>query len=101
MNQNTVAGSAKTVGDKVQQGVARMAGEMKTQADDAVNKATGAAQELFGQAKEGAHDAAKAVQQGAADMEDYIRHAIENRPYTTALVALCVGLVLGRMGHRD
>jgi hypothetical protein len=42
MNQNTVAGSAKTVGDKVQQSVARMSGDMKTQAEDAVNKAAGA-----------------------------------------------------------
>jgi uncharacterized protein YjbJ (UPF0337 family) len=101
MNQDTVVGSAKSLGGKVQQGVGRITDDVKTQAEGVVNQAAGAAQELYGQAKEGAQDAAKAVQQGAADMEDYIRQAVEKRPYTTAFVALCVGLVLGRMGDRD
>jgi len=102
MNQDTVVGSAKSLGGKVQQGVGRITDDVKTQAEGVVNQAAGAAQELYGQAKEGAQDAAKAVQQGAAEVEDYIRHAIEKRPYTTAIVALCVGLVLGRMGsNRD
>ena len=30
------------------------------------------------------------------DAEDHVRHVIEQRPYTTALVALCVGWFLGR-----
>jgi uncharacterized protein YjbJ (UPF0337 family) len=98
MNQNTVASSAKTVGGKVQQGVARITDDVKTEAEGVVNQAAEAAQELYDQAKEGAQDAAKAVQQGAADVEDYIRHAIEKRPYTIAFVALGVGWVLGRMG---
>ena len=98
MNQNTIGGSAKAVGDKVQQGVVRMTGDMKNQAEDAINKAAGAAQEFVGQAKEGAQDVAKAVQQSAADVEDYIRHAIEKSPYTTAFVALCAGFMIGRMG---
>jgi hypothetical protein len=35
------------------------------------------------------------------DAEDYIRHTIEKRPYTTAFVALCAGWFIGRMGRRD
>jgi hypothetical protein len=35
------------------------------------------------------------------DAEDYIRQVIEKRPYTVALVALCAGWLLGRMGRRD
>jgi uncharacterized protein YjbJ (UPF0337 family) len=97
MNQ-TVTSSAKTAGDKAQQGVARMTGNIKTQAEGVVNQATGAALEVYGQAKEGAQEAAKVVQQGAADVEDYIRQAIEKRPYTIALVALGLGWVLARMG---
>jgi len=110
MNQDTVVGTAKNLGGKVQQGVARVTDDVKSQAAGVANQAAGAAQDLYGQAKEGAQDlyaqakegaqdAAKAAQQSAVDMEDYIRHVIEKRPYTTAIVALCVGVVLGRMGR--
>jgi uncharacterized protein YjbJ (UPF0337 family) len=96
MNQDSVVGSAKTVGGKVQEGVGRVTGDQGV-----VNQAAGAAQDLYGQAKESASDAAEAVRQGAVDAEDYIRHTIEKRPYTTAIVALCVGWVIGRMGRHD
>ena len=66
-----------------------------------INQAAGAAQDLYGQAKETASDAAQAIRHGAVDAEDYVRHTIEKRPYTTALVALCVGFLIGRMGRRD
>jgi uncharacterized protein YjbJ (UPF0337 family) len=101
MNQDSVVGSAKTVGGKVQEGVGRVTGDTKTQVEGVVNQAAGAAQDLYGQAKESASDAVEAVRQGAVDAEDYIRHTIEKRPYTTAIVALCVGWVIGRMGRHD
>jgi ElaB/YqjD/DUF883 family membrane-anchored ribosome-binding protein len=46
-------------------------------------------------------EAAEAVRQGAVTAEDYVRHTIEKRPYTVALAALCVGLLVGRLGRRD
>jgi hypothetical protein len=46
-------------------------------------------------------DAAEVVRQRATDVEDYIRYTIEKRPYTTAVVALCLGWLIGRMGRRD
>ena len=101
MNEDRVAGTATNLGGKVQQGIGRVTGDTKSQVEGVVNQAAGAAQDLYGQAKDTASDAAEAVRQGAVDAEDYIRHAIEKRPYTAAFVALCVGLVLGRMGHRD
>ena len=102
MNQDSVVGSAKNLGGKVQEGVGRVTGDTKAQVEGVINQAAGAAQDLYGQAKDGASDAVQAVRQGAVDAEDYIRHTIEKRPYTTAVVALCVGLVLGRMGtNRD
>jgi uncharacterized protein YjbJ (UPF0337 family) len=101
MNQDSVVGSAKTLGGKVQEGVGRTFGDMKTEVDGVVNQAAGAAQELYGKAKEGASDAAESVRQGAVDAEDFIRHAIEKRPYTTAIAALCVGWIIGRMGRSD
>jgi hypothetical protein len=46
-------------------------------------------------------DAAQVVRQGAIDTEDYVRRIIEQRPYTTAFAALCVGWFIGRMRRRD
>jgi uncharacterized protein YjbJ (UPF0337 family) len=97
MNQDSVA---RNLG-KVQEGVGRVTGDTKTQAEGVVSQATGAVQDLYGQAKESASDAAHAVQQGAVDAEDFIRHTIEKRPYTTAVVVLCVGWIIGRMGRHD
>jgi hypothetical protein len=35
------------------------------------------------------------------DAEDIVRQTIEKRPYTTALVALGIGWLIGRMGRRN
>jgi uncharacterized protein YjbJ (UPF0337 family) len=94
-------GAAKNLGGRAQEGVARMTGDAKSEAEGMLNQAAGAAQNLYGQAKDTASDAAAAVRQGAVTAEDYIRHTIEKRPYTTALVALGLGLLIGRLGRRD
>jgi len=101
MNEDRLAGTATNLGGKVQQGIGRVTGDTKSQVEGVVNQAAGAAQDLYGQAKDTASDAAQAVRQGAVDAEDYIRQVIEKRPYTVALAALCVGWLLGRMGRRD
>jgi uncharacterized protein YjbJ (UPF0337 family) len=100
MNEDRVIGTAKNLGGKVQEGFGRVTGDTKSHVEGVINQATGAAQEFYGQAKETASDTAQAVRQGAVGAEDYIRHAIEKRPYTTAFVALCVGWFIGRMGRR-
>ena len=99
MNQDQIVGTAKNLGGKVQEGLGRVAGDPRSQAEGVVNQAAGAAQELYGQAKESASDAVQAVRQGAVDAEDYLRHTIEKRPYTVALVALGIGWLLGRRGR--
>jgi uncharacterized protein YjbJ (UPF0337 family) len=101
MNEDRLAGTATNLGGKVQQGIGRVTGDTKSQVEGVVNQAAGAAQDLYGQAKDTASDAAQAVRQGAVDAEDYIRQVIEKRPYTVALVALCAGWLLGRMGRHD
>jgi uncharacterized protein YjbJ (UPF0337 family) len=99
MNEDRVAGTATNLGGKVQQGIGRVTGDTKSQVEGVVNQAAGAAQDLYGQAKDTASDAAQAVRKGAVDAEDYIRQLIEKRPYTVALAALCAGWLLGRMGR--
>src|SRR6202022_2530238 len=101
MNEDRVIGTAKNLGGKAQEGFGRVTGDTKNQVEGVINQAAGAAQDLFGQAKETAADAAQVVRQGAMDADDYIRHTIEKRPYTTAFVALCAGWLIGRMGRRD
>lgn len=101
MNEDRIAGTARNLGGKAQEGFGHVTGDAKTQAEGVINQAAGAAQDLYGQAKDGASDAAAAVRQGALDAEDYVRHTIEKRPYTVAVAALCLGWLLGRMGRRD
>jgi uncharacterized protein YjbJ (UPF0337 family) len=101
MDSDRIAGTARNMGGKVQEGFGRVTGDAKTEAEGVVNQAVGAAQDLYGQAKDGASDAAYAVKQGAIEAEDFVRHTIESRPYTTALVAFGIGLIIGHMGRRD
>jgi len=101
MNEDRVVGTATNLGGKTQEGLGRASGDVSTQAKGVINQAAGTAQELYGQAKESVSDAAEVVRQRATDVEDYIRYTIEKRPYTTAVVALCLGWLIGRMGRRD
>jgi uncharacterized protein YjbJ (UPF0337 family) len=101
MNEDRVAGTTRNLGGKVQEDFGRITRDTKTQAEGLVNHAAGTAQELYGQAKDTAADAAQVVRRGAADAEDFVRRTIEQRPYTTAFAALCIGWVIGPMGRRD
>jgi uncharacterized protein YjbJ (UPF0337 family) len=101
MNEDRVVGNTRNLGGKAQEGLGRVVGDTKMQDEGLVNQAVGAAQDLYGQAKDTATDAAAAVRQSAVDAEDYFRQMIEKRPYTTALVALGIGWLIGRMGRND
>jgi uncharacterized protein YjbJ (UPF0337 family) len=97
MNEDRVTGTARNLGGKVQEGVGRVTGDANTQIEGLMNQAAGAAQDLYGQAKDTAADAAQAVRKSAVEAEDYVRQTIEQRPYTAALIALGVGWLIGRM----
>jgi uncharacterized protein YjbJ (UPF0337 family) len=99
MDENRIAGTARNIGGKVEEGFGRVAGDTKTQADGLVNQAAGTAQDLYGQARDSAADAAGAARDSAAALEKWLRRTIETQPYTTAIVAVGIGWFLGRM-HR-
>jgi uncharacterized protein YjbJ (UPF0337 family) len=101
MNEDRVVGTARNFSGKAQEGFGRVTGDAKAQVEGVLNQAAGTAQDLYGQAKDGAAEAAEVVRQGAMSAEDYIRHTIEQRPYTATFVALCAGWLIGRMGRRD
>jgi uncharacterized protein YjbJ (UPF0337 family) len=101
MNEDRFAGTAKNLGGKVEEGIGRAAGDLKTQAEGKAKQVAGDLQDLYGQAKDAAVDAAQVVRQGADDAQDYVRKTIEQRPYTTAVIALAAGFLIGRLGRRD
>jgi uncharacterized protein YjbJ (UPF0337 family) len=99
MDENRIAGTAKNMGGRVEEGFGRVTGETKIQAEGMVNRAAGVAQDLYGQARDSAADAAGSVGDSAASLEKWFRHTIETQPYTTAIVAVGIGWLLGRL-HR-
>jgi uncharacterized protein YjbJ (UPF0337 family) len=92
MDENRVEGTARNLGGKVQEGLGKFTGDAQKQAEGLANQAAGAAQDLYGQA-------ADAARETASSFEKVLRRTIEIQPYTTALVALGIGWLLGRM-HR-
>jgi len=101
MSDDRIAGTARNLGGKVQEGFGRVTGDAKTEVQGMVNQAAGSAQDLYGQAKDTAAEAADAIKQGAKEADDYVRHFVETRPYTTALGALAIGLFVGLIAHRN
>ena len=92
MDENRVEGSARNLGGKVQEGFGKVTGNARTQAEGLANQAAGAAQDLYGQAAETARET-------ASSFEKALRHTIETQPYISALVAVGIGWLLGRL-HR-
>jgi uncharacterized protein YjbJ (UPF0337 family) len=99
MDENRTSGTAKNVGGKVEEGFGRVTGDAKTKGQGQMKQAEGSIQDLYGQAVDAAEDTIDAVRKMPASLDDTIRHYIENRPYTTALIALGLGWLIGR-SHR-
>ncbi len=99
MDENRLAGTAENAGGKVEEGLGRVTGNTKTQVEGIANQAAGAARDLYGKARDSAADAAGAARDSAASLQKWLRHTVETQPYTTALIAVGVGWLLGRM-HR-
>ena len=92
MDENRLVGTARNLGGKIQEGVGRATGDTKTKAEGLMNQAAGTAQDLYGQT-------ADAARQTATTLDAWLRNSIETQPYTTAVVALGIGWLLGRL-HR-
>jgi uncharacterized protein YjbJ (UPF0337 family) len=92
MDENRIEGTVRNVGGKVQEGIGRVTEDSKAQAEGLANQAVGAAQDFYGQAKDAATDS-------ITSLDGWLRNTIETQPYTTAVVALGIGWLLGRL-HR-
>ena len=92
MDENRVSGTAKNIGGKIEEGAGKLVGDSRTQIQGKLDQASGAAQDLYGQA-------ADAARETATGFDKWLRTTIETQPYTAAAVALGIGWLLGRM-HR-
>jgi uncharacterized protein YjbJ (UPF0337 family) len=103
MDENRIEGTARNLGGKVQEGLGRVTGDAKTQAEGRVNQVRGSAQDLYGQARDSASqiagEAAVRARQTASSFENALRNTIETQPYTAVFIALGIGWLLGRT-HR-
>jgi uncharacterized protein YjbJ (UPF0337 family) len=99
MNSDRMEGTAKNMGGKVEEGFGRATGDIKSQVEGTVKQAVGAAQDLYGQARETAGDAADMVRRRAGSLEETIRENVETRPYTAVAIALAIGWFVGRLGR--
>jgi uncharacterized protein YjbJ (UPF0337 family) len=92
MDENRLEGTARNLGGKIEEQVGRATGDTKIKAEGLLNQAAGAAQDVYGQT-------ADVARQTATTLDSWLRSSIETQPYTTAVVALGIGWLLGRM-HR-
>ena len=86
MDENRIEGTARNLGGKVQEGWGKATVNAQTQAEGLANQAAGTVQDVYGQAAD-----------AASGFEKVLRRTIETQPYTSALVALGIGWLLGRM----
>src|SRR5258708_25439176 len=100
MNEDRLTGTAKNVGGQVEEGFGRATGDVKTQLQGKAKQMEGTLQDVYGQAKETAASAAEAIRERASEAEDVLRTTIEQRPYTTAAIALALGYLVSRIGRR-
>jgi uncharacterized protein YjbJ (UPF0337 family) len=99
MDENRIAGTAKEVGGKMQEGFGRATGNTETQARGIANQISGSAQDLYGKARDSASDMAAAAQDRASSLESSVRSFIETQPYTAVAIAAGLGWLFGRT-HR-
>jgi uncharacterized protein YjbJ (UPF0337 family) len=88
MTDDRLSGSAKNIGGQVEEGFGRVTGDEKTQLQGKAKQAEGTLQDVYGQAKETAADAAEAIRGRASEAGDFLRTTIEERPFTAAAIAL-------------
>src|ERR1700720_2963227 len=75
-----------------QEGIGRLTGDAKMQAEGLANEIRGSGQDLYGQVQENASELARSV-------GDVVGKFIREQPYTATLIAFGIGWLLGR-AHR-
>jgi uncharacterized protein YjbJ (UPF0337 family) len=92
MDENRAEGTARKVAGKAQEGIGRLTGDAKMQAEGLANEISGSAEDLYGQVQENASELARSV-------DDVVGKFIKEQPYTATMIAFGIGWLLGRT-HR-
>ena len=74
MDENRVSGTAKNIGGKIEEGFGRVTGDTKTQAAGVAKQVSGAAQDMYGQARDVASDAVGTARDTASSFEKMLRN---------------------------
>jgi uncharacterized protein YjbJ (UPF0337 family) len=101
MNEDRISGNAEKVAGYAGEKLGQVTGDVRTQVQGKARQVEGSLQDLYGQAKDTAANAANVVRRTAGDADDILRTTIEQRPYTAAAIALGIGYLIGRFAHRD
>jgi len=101
MSDDRIAGTVRNFGGKVQEGVGKATGDVKTEAQGMMNQATGAVQDAYGKATDAAMDGAQMVKDAAVEGHDSVRKFVETNPFTATAIALGIGLFIGFAAHRQ
>jgi uncharacterized protein YjbJ (UPF0337 family) len=88
MDENRITGTARNIGGKVEEGFGRITGDAQSELNGKAKQVAGAAENLYGQAKD-----------AAAGFTDIVQRTIERQPYTAIAIAVAIGWLLGRT-HR-
>ena len=111
MDKDRIAGSARDFAVKVEGTVGGITGDAKTQAAGQVREATGTAQNLYGQAKDGARNATDAALSYAKDAYENsgdtfrdgsqtVAQKVQDNPLGALLIAGGIGFALAMMMTR-
>jgi ElaB/YqjD/DUF883 family membrane-anchored ribosome-binding protein len=65
-----------------------------------IDRAGSDAQELLNEATDAVLEGAHRLKEAATETEDSLRKFLEKQPYTAAIIALGIGLVIGYTAHR-
>ena len=100
MDENRISGTATDLKGQVKEGLGKVTGDTKTQAEGMADQASGTAQRALGQARDSLRDAADVVSDQASSIGEYLDETIHERPLTALLAAGAIGYVLGLLIHR-
>jgi uncharacterized protein YjbJ (UPF0337 family) len=100
-DNDRIAGAAKDFAGKAESTIGDIAGDAKTQASGRIREATGTAQNLYGQAKDAARDAADAaVSYAKGDGTEAVTKLVHQNPIGSLLTAGAVGFALALLISR-
>ena len=100
MDTDRISGKVKETVGKAESGIGDVAGDPETEASGYVRQATGAAQNIYGQAKDQFGDSLSDASASAERALHSLESEVKARPLIALLIAALVGYVLAQLTSR-